>query len=100
MQPGHSETFVQFRSDELGPVPDVSNAWITAYAMFSDVRGTWWKGSEDGDVLPVPDGPVPVVEHRPVMGTGIQAARSIPGAERFALRRRQPGEPEQQSPAG
>jgi hypothetical protein len=95
MQPGHSETFVQFRSDELGPVPDVSNAWITAYAMFSDIKGAWWKCSEDGDVEPVPDGPVPVIENRPVMGTGIPATRPIPGVKREALHRRQAGKLEQ-----
>ena len=98
MPPGQSETFVQFRSDELGPAPEVSNARITAYAMFSDIRGTWWKCSEDGDVLAVPDGPTPVIENRPAMGMGIPAVRPIPGVERFGLHRRRPGEPQQQPP--
>jgi hypothetical protein len=66
--------------------------------MFSDIKGAWWKCSEDGDVLPVPDGPTPVAENRPVMGTGIPAVRPIPGVERLAMRQGQPGEPEQQPP--
>ncbi len=99
MPPGQSETFVQFRGDD-NPVADVDNAWITAYALFADIRGTWWKCSEDGDVEPLPEGPTSVIENRPAMGTGIPATRPIPGVERFAIRRRQqPGKPEQPPPA-
>jgi len=90
MPPGESETFVQFMRADAYPLPDVDNAWITAYALFSDIRGSWWKCSEDGELETVPDGPEPVVENRPVMGSGIPAVRPMPGVERLAMRHNEP----------
>lgn len=101
MLPGETETFVQFTHTVAQAVPDVDNAWITAYALFSDITGTWWKCSQDGELERLPEAPTLVTENRPVMGTGVPSTRPVPGVARFAVHHeQQAGEPEQQPPAG
>lgn len=68
MLPGDTEAFVQFTQTSDQPLLNVDNAWIKAQAIFADIRGTWWKASEDGDLEMLPEPPTLVTEHRPVMG--------------------------------
>ena len=55
--PGDTEAFVQFTKSGDQPLPNVDNAWIKAQAIFADIRGTWWKASEDGDLEMLPEPP-------------------------------------------
>jgi len=67
MLPGDTEAFVQFTQTSNEPLLNVDNAWIKAQAIFADIRGTWWKASEDGDLEMLPEPPSLVTENRPVM---------------------------------
>jgi hypothetical protein len=51
--PGEEVVFEQDRNnnDSPSPVLDVDDSWIKAYALFADADRTWWKCSEDGEVI-------------------------------------------------
>ncbi len=71
MLPCDSETFLQFTQLNDQPLLDVDNAWIKAQALFADIKGAWWKASEDGDLEMLPESPSLATEDRRVMGRGI-----------------------------
>ena len=73
LQPGISSTFDQFKLTSHEPIPDVSDDWIVAYAMFVDHEGTWWKCTEDGSVQKLPGEPPIPAEKRPPMGRGLRS---------------------------
>ena len=59
MLPGDTETFAQFTQTNDQPLLNVDNAWIKAQAIFADIKGGWWKASEDGDLEMLPEPPMP-----------------------------------------
>lgn len=75
--PDQSMIFVQDTGmDECRePVLDVDDAWITAYALFADFEGTWWKCNEEGDVERMPEAPRQFQEPTPFF------ERGVPGLE-------------------
>ena len=77
MLPGDSETFVQFTQLNDQPLLNVDNAWIKAQALFADIKGDWWKASEDGDLEILPEPPRLITEDRPVMGRSIPTHRGL-----------------------
>lgn len=53
------------------PVLDIDNAAIKTWALFASAAGTtWWKCSEDGDIVPLDEPPALVQEIQPQLAPG------------------------------
>jgi hypothetical protein len=88
MLPGDERTFTQYAVTNPQETPSgISESTITAYAMFTDADGIWWKTTEDGEVLRLQAEPPLIVNPPPlVLPTGLTR---LPGIDRFRPQHRQ-----------